>query len=170
MSTQKDIKYKFERNAKALSLKPGLGHGTGVSVTRVVDGLSCEVSEGDWTFTTDMPTQVGGKGKGPSPGALGRAALGSCLATSYMLWASKMEVTINSLEIKVEADYDDGGLFASSDSHPGYSEVRYQIKIQSPESPFEIYRFLEKAEKHNPYLDVFRRAQNCVRDVELINN
>ena len=170
MNSQKEIKNKFERNAKALTLKPNLGLGTGVSVTRIVDGLTCEVKEGDWAFKTDMPTQVGGTGNGPSPGALGRAALGSCLATSYMLWASKMDVTINGLEIKIEADYDDGGLFASSDSFPGYSEVRYQIKIQSPDSPFKIYRFLEKAEKHNPYLDIFRRAQSCKRVVELNYN
>ena len=170
MNIQKEIKNKFERNTKALALRPSLGLGTGISITRVVNGLRCEIKEVDWKFNSDMPEQVGGSGNAPSPGALGRASLGSCLATGYMMWASKLDIPIDDLEIKIEADYDDGGLFASSDSFPGYSEVRYHVKIQSPRSHKEIQEFLEKAEKHSPYLDVFKREQSCKRIVELINN
>ncbi|OUR90813.1 hypothetical protein A9Q87_12745 [Flavobacteriales bacterium 34_180_T64] len=168
MKEQDSIKHKFERNAKALSLKPNLGQGTGVSVTRITNGLSCEISEGDWKLHSDMPNQIGGNGSAPSPGVLGRAALGSCLATGYMLWASKLDVPIDKLEVCIEADYDDGALFASSNAFPGYSEVRYTVKIKSPRSLLEIEKFLDKAEQHSPYLDVFSRAQLCKRNIELI--
>ncbi len=170
MKEQTDIKSKFIRSQKALALKPSLGIGTGVSKTRIVNGLSCETREGDWLFKADMPKQVGGFASASSPGALGRAALGSCLAIGYMMWASKLDVLIDSLEVEVKADYDDGGLFDTSAAPPGYLEVRYLVRIKSPASPAEIENLLNIGDKHSPYLDVFARAQSCVREVEIIND
>ena len=170
MKEQNNIKNKFNRSQNALSLKPSLGLGTGVSKTCIVGGLSCETREGNCVFKTDMPKQVGGYNSASTPGALGRAALGSCLAIGYMMWASKLNVTIDYLEIQIEADYDDGGLFGSSDSHPGYLEVRYYVKIKSPATPQEIEHVLDLGDKHSPYLDVFSRAQTCIRHTEIIND
>ncbi len=170
MKEQDDIKSKFDRNNKALTLKPSLGLGTGVSKTRIVNGLSCETIEGDWVFKADMPKQAGGYGTASSPGALGRAALGSCLAIGYMMWASKLDVIIDSLEVEIETDYDDGGLFGSSDSYPGYSEIRYLVRIKSPASSKEIEEVLDLGDKHSPFLDVFSRAQSCKRQIEIIND
>jgi uncharacterized OsmC-like protein len=170
MKAQEDIKNKFLRNQKALTLKPSLGLGTGVSKTRIVNGLSCETREGDWVFKADMPKQVGGSETASSPGALGRAALGSCLAIGYMLWASKLDVAIDSLEVEIQADYDDGALFDTSQAHPGYLEIRYLVRIKSPASTDEIENLLNIGDQHSPYLDVFSRAQSCVRQVELIKS
>jgi len=170
MNEQDDIKSKFTNIQKDLALKPSLGIGTGISKTRIVNGLSCEIQEGNWLFKADMPKQVGGFASASSPGALGRAALGSCLAIGYMMWASKLDVIIDSLEVEIQADYDDGGLFDTSDAPSGYSEVRYVVRINSPASKTEIENVLNLGDKHSPYLDVFTRAQTCVRQVELIND
>jgi len=170
MKEQADIKGKFIRSQKALTLKPSLGIGTGVSKTRIVNGLSCETREGDWLFKADMPEQVGGFASASSPGALGRAALGSCLAIGYMMWASKLDVIINSLEVEIKADYDDGGLFDTSAAAPGYLEVQYNVRIKSPASLAEIENVLNSGDKHSPYLDVFSRAQNCIRRTEIIKD
>ncbi len=169
MEAQKNIKTQFERNEKTLTLKPALGIGKKVSITKLVNGLTCEIKEGDWTIKTDMPKQVGGNSSAPTPGTFGRAALGSCLASGYMMWASKLDIPIESLEIRIESDFDDGAMFGTSDALPGYSEVRYDVKIESPLSYSEINDFLDKADKHSPYLDVFSRAQPCIRNVKLIN-
>ncbi|HKK12898.1 MAG TPA: OsmC family protein [Flavobacteriaceae bacterium] len=170
MTIQDDIKSKFIRSQKALTLKPSLGLGTGVSKTHIVNGLSCETREGDWIFRADMPKQVGGSATASSPGALGRAALGSCLAIGYMLWASKLDVPIDSLEVEIQADYDDGALFGTSDNPPGYLEIRYLVRIKSPASADEIENLLNIGDQHSPYLDVFSRAQSCVRTIQLIKD
>jgi uncharacterized OsmC-like protein len=170
MNQQIKIKEKFERNEKALSLKPSIGLGKGISTIRITDGLQCQIKEGNWELKTDMPEQIGGTGNAPSPGILGRAAFGSCLATGYMLWASKLDISINELEIIVEADYDDGALFGTSIKPAGYKEVHYSIKISSPNSHEEIEDFLNIADRHSPYLDVFTREQTCIRKLEITNN
>ena len=166
MKEQVDIKNKFIRTQKALTLKPSLGLSTGISKTRIINGLTCETREGEWVFKTDMPKQVGGNATASSPGALGRAALGSCLAIGFMLWASKLDVPIESLEVEIQADYDDGALFDTSDNYPGYLEIRYIIKVKSPSSLEDIEHLINVGEKHSPYLDVFSRAQSCVRQLE----
>jgi len=169
MESQTEIKNKFGRNVKALTLRPMLGFGKAISTIRITNGLSCEIKEGDWELKTDMPKQVGGNSSAPSPGVLGRAALGSCLASGYIMWASNLDIVIDSLEIQIEADYDDGALFGTLDVPAGYSNIQYHVKIKSPHSREEIETFLDLADKHSPYLDVFSRAQSCKRKLELNN-
>src|SRR5688572_6874814 len=99
MSSQSaKIKAAIERSRKAMSLKPSLGLGTGISKSRIVDGLRCEITEGKWTLHTDMPEGGGGEASAPTPGVFGRAALGSCLAIGYAMKAAERSITLNSVE------------------------------------------------------------------------
>jgi uncharacterized OsmC-like protein len=160
----------FDRSAKALALRPSLGRGTGVSRTRIHKGLTCQIEDGPWKLTADMPTSVGGDGSAPTPGVYGRAALGSCLAIGYMLWAAKLDVPIAAIDVQVEADYDDGALFGVSDSPPGYLEVRYTVTVETNAPDSDVQRVLDEGDAHSPYLDVFRRAQTCRREVRLVSS
>lgn len=164
-----DIRVAFERSARALTLRPSLGQSTGVSRTRIRQGLTCEIEEGSWKLVADMPVQVGGNGAAPTPGVFGRAALGSCLAIGYMLYAAKLGVPISGIEVEVQADYDDGALFGVSESPPGYLEVRYVVTVESAAPESDIQRVLDEGDAHSPYLDVFRRGQACRRSVRIVS-
>ena len=50
---------------------------------------------------------------------------------------------------------------------PGYTEVRYQISIDSPAPAGRAHRLLDLVERHSPYLDVFGRAMPLRRAVRL---
>ena len=138
MEPRASIKRKIERISQALTLKPSRGLGTGISTSRIENGLSCQVHEGDWTMKVDMPSQVGGNDSAPVPGFFGRGALGSCLAIGFKMFASKLGVHIDSIEVEVQADWDDGGLFGTSGSPPGYLEVRYRFRVESSASEDKI--------------------------------
>ncbi|MFI5186813.1 MAG: OsmC family protein [Chitinophagales bacterium] len=170
MSELKKIKLAVERSTKALTLKPSLGLGTGISKTRITSGLSCKIQEGSWKLAADMPEPIGGNGMAPTPGVYGRAALGSCLAIGYMLAAAKMNIPVLALEVEVQADFDDGALLGTADVNPGYSEVRYSITIESEAAEEDIVKMLDEADDHSPYLDVFSRAQNCKRTVHIVSS
>lgn len=165
MSVQQKIKEAVSRSTKALSLKPSLGLGTGISKTKIINGLTCEITEGNYKLIADMPESVGGNAAGPTPGVYGRAALGSCLAIGYMMKASEMNIKIDSLEVEVQADYDDGALFGTSAAARGYLEIRYTVTIESDAGEKEILQMLDEGDKHSPYLDVFSREQKCIRNV-----
>ena len=170
MSAPETIATAFQRTAKALTLRPSLGHGTGTSISRIRNGLTCEIEEGPWKLVSDMPTQVGGNAAGPTPGVYGRAALGSCLAIGYMMYAAKLGVPISSMQVEVQADYDDGPLFGVGDMPPGYLEVRYTVTIESSAPEADIVRVVDEGDLHSPYLDIFKRSQKCVRDVKIIRD
>lgn len=161
------IKTAFERIASALTERPELGRGTGVTKARIREGLVCDIEAGPWHVVADMPKTAGGTELGPTPGFYGRAALGSCLAIGYMMRAAKMGVPIRALEVEVQADYDDAALFGVSDTPPGYSEIRYIVTVESSASEADVRRVLDEADRHSPYLDVFARAQKCTRTLNL---
>jgi uncharacterized OsmC-like protein len=170
MPVNEQIKSAVARVSAALTQRPALGRSTGKSVTRIKDGLTCEIKEGDWTFVADMPGNVGGNAAGPTPGVFGRAALGSCLAVGYMMKAAAMNIPINSLEVEVQADFDDGALFgvAAPEVPPGYLEVRYSVTVDSDAPEELVLAMLDEADRHSPYLDIFSRAQTCRRQVHII--
>lgn len=162
------IKTAFERQARALSLRSGIGQGTAVTKVAVRDGLTCDIEDGRWQLTADMSEKHGGNGAGPDPGVFGRAALASCLAMSYVRWAAKLDVPLNNVEVEVQADYDARGEMGVGDVSPAYSEVRYLVMIDSPASEAEITRLLDTADAHTPYLNIFSQPQNVRRQVKIL--
>ena len=120
-------------------------------------------------MNADMPAGVGGNGLGPTPGVYGRAALGSCLAIGYMMKAAELEIPIISLEVEVEADFDNGALFGTADKNvpAGYLEIRYTVNIESDAANEKIMQLLDDGDAHSPYLDTFTRAQKCIRKVNI---
>ena len=169
MSSTQKIKDAFNRVSQALTAKPSLGFGTRTSKARLVNGLTCEITEGNWKLSADMAEAAGGNGTAPTPGVYGRAALASCLAISYRMYASKMDVAIDAIEVEVEADFDDGALFGTADVRAGYLEVRYSVTIESAEPEATILKLLDEADRHSPYLDVFANGQKCVRRVNIVS-
>lgn len=162
------IRIAVERATKALTLRPSLGQSTGISRTRIKQGLTCEIEEGPWKLVADMPAQIGGDGTAPTPGVFGRAAFGSCLAIGYMLQAARLGVPIASLEVEVQADYDDGALLGVSDAPPGYTAVRYAVTVESNAPESDVRRVIDEGDTHSPYLDVFSRAQACTRTLRIL--
>jgi uncharacterized OsmC-like protein len=155
---QDQIKTALERAAKAMSLRDTVGKGTATTSVRLTEGLVCQVEEGEWRLTTDMSPKMGGNGTAPNPGVLGRAALGTCFATSFAMWAARKGVTFESVNVDVEADYDARGELGVDDSvPPGYLGIRFGIHVVSNEPEPRIQELLEVTERHTSWLDLMRR-------------
>lgn len=161
------IKEAFERNAKAISLRPSVGQGTAKTRVTLRDGLMCEVEDGRWKMAVDASVKSGGDGQAPDPGVYGRAALGSCLAIGYAMWAAKLGVTFDSLTVEVQADYDSGGSHGVTDVPPGYRQVRYIVTVESDAPEADVMRALDEADAHSPYRDVFTRPIDVRREVNI---
>jgi uncharacterized OsmC-like protein len=161
------IRTTFERSIKAISLRPTVGRKTAVSRTRLADGLECEVEEGRWRLVSDLSEKGGGSGSGPDSGVLGRAALGTCLAMGVKMWAAYRGVPVAAVEVEVETDFDAGAQYGVGDSPPGFTEVRYSIRVESGASESDVAAVIEEAERCSPWLDVFSRGQTMRRNVTI---
>ena len=161
------IKEAFDKIVAVLEREPARGRGTGVTTARLREGLTCDVESGPFRFVADLPSTAGGDGRGPTPGMYGRAALASCLAMGYAMRAARAGIVLTELEVEVAADYDDGSLFGVNDRPAGYSAVRWTVRVASSAPEAELLAVLDDADAHSPYLDVFRRAQQCTRTVAI---
>lgn len=161
------IKQLFERTQDALRAKPFIGLKTATSVTRMINGTTCEISEGKWSLTADLSEKVGGNGIGPDSGVFGRAAFGSCAAISYVLWAAKFGVTLDSLEVTVETDADNSGLYDAADVPAGYLRARSTIRVDSTDPVEKVLAVFDKGDKHSPYHEFWSRAVDIERKIIL---
>ena len=161
------VRTTFERNAKALELRPAVGQGTAVTRVRLRAGLACDIEEGKWKLTAGMSPKSGGNDDEPNPGILGRATLGTCLAMSYGLWAAKLGVPLTSLEVEVQADYDSRGMYGVGGVAPGYERIRYIVTVESEAPDDEVMRLLDESDSHCDFLHVFRHPQDVRREVRI---
>ncbi len=167
MADQQQLRDLLERNAKAVTLRPSVGQGTATTRVHLKADLECVVEEGPWKMVVGVGEKSGGNNAGPNPGILGRGALGSCLAVGYAMWAARLGVPIQSLDVDVEADYDRRGeLGVADDVPPGYTQVRYRVTVTSPAPEEDVRRMIDIADKYSPYRDVYARAHD-VRRTEL---
>ena len=167
MADRTTIQAAFTRNAQLLTARPGIGRKTDITTVRLRDGLTCEIEDGPWRLTADLAPKCGGNGAGPTPGTFGRAALGSCLAICYAMWAAALDVPLTHVEVQVQADSDARGLYGIDETPAGYTDMRYIVCIDSPASHEAIMRVIDTAEAHSPYFDVFTQPHKIIRDVRI---
>lgn len=168
MQSQDDVRSALERNVKAVTLRPSVGQGTAVTKVRLRDGLACDVEEGAWKFTVGMTQKYGGTNEGPNPGVFGRAALGSCLAIGYSMWAARLNVPVTSLDVEIHADYDVRGELGVDDAvRPGYSAIRYVVTVETDAPEEEVMRMLDTADRHSSWLDDLANPVPVAREVRL---
>jgi len=83
------------------------------------------------------------------------------------MWAARLGIPVDAVEVEVQADFDARGELGVGDALPGYREVRRVVSIDSPAPEADLRELVETAERHSPYLDVFGRAQSMRRVLRL---
>lgn len=143
------IKEAFQRNEQALLRQPLLGQKSGTVKVRLENGLRCEVEGSGWKFTSDMSVKVGGEQSAPPPGFYVAGALGSCIAIMAKMWASKLDIPIESIEIDVSYEADMSMLFGVNGVPAHWKKIAYSASVDSPASEEDIQKVLELAHKHS---------------------
>jgi uncharacterized OsmC-like protein len=168
MQGDEQVRASLERNVRAVSTRSNIGRGVASTKAVLRPGLDCTVTEGEHSLKLAMTPKYGGTGDGPNPGVLGRAALASCLAITYGMWAARLGVPFDSLEVDVEADYDVRGELGVDEAiRPGYSAMRYVVTVTSASAEAEVLRVLDAADRHSSYLDIFAHGVPLTREVRL---
>jgi uncharacterized OsmC-like protein len=168
MATSEKIKQRFERNARAVKLRPSVGQYTSKTSVRMREGLTCEIEDGPWSLLADLGEKSGGESAGPTPGTYGRAAIGSCLAMACLQWAAKRDVAIEGIEIEVETDADEAGAYGVADVPAGYAQVRCSVTVRSSAPQAQVRSVVDEATRHCLFWDVFERAIDLKRELRIL--
>ena len=141
-----------------------------VARCRIEEGLSCIAVAPDGTeVKTDMPPGVGGGGSAPSPGWLMRAGLASCDATAIAMRAAQLGVHLTELEVIVDSESDDRGIFGMDETPAGPISVRTRIRIAAKDvDQDKLSEMLQWVEEHSPVADAIRRSVPMTTDIEFV--
>lgn len=160
MASREQIRDALERATKTVTLKPSVGQRVYVNTAVIENGLTCRVQEKNHVLTADLPPSMGGEDCGPSPSALLRAALSSCVAMGVKMWAARRDVAIDRVEVRVETDVDARGQFGVAEEiAPGFEGVRIHIHVESPADPDLVRDIIQTSLRFSPLMDAFRKAQ-----------
>ena len=120
----------------------------------LIDGLRMDIDIRKHRITVDEPRGLGGTDEGPNPVELVLASLATCQAITYRVWAMKLGVALDSVNVEADGDIDLRGFFGVDDSvRPGFSAVRLRVRLDGPESTARYQELADAVDGHCPVLD-----------------
>jgi uncharacterized OsmC-like protein len=152
------VEHAVKRAARYLRVYPEQGWRTAATEATLVDGLRCEIREGDVRIVADLSPKSGGEGAGPNPGTLGRGALAACVAMNLAMRAALLQIPLRAVRVRVEADYDARGEYVPGACEPGYRQVRVAVTVESDAPREAVDQALAEMEATTAFLGTFRRA------------
>jgi uncharacterized OsmC-like protein len=166
MATPHEIKAALERASNTVSLKPAIGQRTYVTTAVLETGLVCRTEEKKHAITADLHPAMGGDDCGPSPAAIFRAALSSCIAVGVKMWAARKDVEVDRIEVRVETDVDARGQFGlAEDVPPGFGAIRMNIHVDSQADPARVREVVDLSLRLSPLIDAITRPQSLTTHV-----
>ena len=108
----------------------------------------------DHQFVVDEPAELGGDDAGANPVEHLLAALGSCQVITYQVWAQKLGLALDNVEIDLAGDIDLRGFFGlDPDVRAGFQTITATIRITGPEEQARYDELIATVEKHCPVGD-----------------
>lgn len=156
------------RARHTVTLRPQRGQRTYRSIASIIDGTTCRTTEGNHTFTIDVPTSVGGTDVGPSPNVFLRAALSSCVAIGIKQWAALHEIDVTSVDVVLDMRVDARGQLGVSESAaPGFESVNIAIDLETNHPAEAVEAMVSEALRYSPLIDVLKRPQTLDATVKV---
>jgi len=108
-------------------------------------------------FTVDEPEALGGGNVAANPAEYALAALGSCQAITYQVWAAQLGIKLDKVDIGIDGDIDLRGFLGIDDQiRAGFNAVRIRVSLSGPEPPARYEELAAAVDAHCPILDLFR--------------
>jgi len=118
------------------------------------------------TLTVDEPEALGGANAAANRVEYALAALGSCQAVTYRVWAAQLGIKLDKVEIGIDGDIDLRGFFDIGDGiRPDFNAVRIRVSLSGPESDGRYKELAAVVDAHCPVLDLFRNVVSVQREL-----
>ena len=124
--------------------------------TTLVTGTATEVTvqAGAHRFTIDEPAGLGGTDKGANPVEHLLGALGACQVITFQVWADKLGIAVEEIDIALTGELDLRGFFGiDPDVRPGFSSIDVAVQLTGPETAERYQELVDAVERHCPVLD-----------------
>ncbi|MDX6647913.1 MAG: hypothetical protein QOK40_3640 [Miltoncostaeaceae bacterium] len=120
------------------------------------DAFRCDTTMRKHAMVIDEPKRLGGTDEGPSPVDLALAALASCQAITYRVWAHRLGIELGRVQVEVSGDLDQRGFFGTEEGvRAGYGALRVRVSCEGPETQERYRELAEIVDQHCPLLDMY---------------
>ncbi len=111
-------------------------------------------------YVVDEPPALLGDDTAPNPSEASLAALGSCLAVGIHANAVARGITIQKLELELEADINITAVWGTGDTSPkpvGFDAVRVKVDLEADAPKAELDDLIAHATKWSPVANTFMK-------------
>ncbi|GAB3793437.1 OsmC family protein [Virgibacillus kimchii] len=123
------------------------------ATAKLQEGVQVKVKARNFEVIIDEPKNLGGTDTGMNPVELLLSALGSCQAIVAAVYAEKFEIEFDDFWVELEGDLDPDGFLGNPEIKKGYSEIRYNIHIDTDAPKEKVEEFVAFIEKTCPVGD-----------------
>jgi uncharacterized OsmC-like protein len=130
------------------------------------EAFRCDTTMRKHGMVIDEPKRLGGTDEGPSPIDLALAALASCQAITYRVWAHRLGIALGRVHVEVSGDIDQRGFFGTADGvRAGYGALRVRVSCEGPETQERYRELAEIVDQHCPLLDMYTNPVAVEREL-----
>lgn len=159
--TERDVRFARATRAWGERLDADLANATiGVRASgRAAGAVATRVRAGRHEFVIDEPLALAGDDAGPSPVEYALGALIGCQVVVYRLYASRLGIEVDDIEITASGTLDVRGLFGVDEQvRPGFQGIELDVRVTGPEPRERYQALLDEVDRHCPVLDLFQHA------------
>ena len=167
--TSAGLKDLYERKRRAMLRRPSFARTSGQAHVRLRNAFWCEVEEATWRTRIDQSVEDGGGGTAPHPGQMMRAALVACLAMGYRIWAARLDVELDQIEVDVLCETDVRGQMGLADVPVGWQRIVVDVCIASRASDADVGRVVETADRLSPLLANLSPAIERIHHLRIVH-
>ena len=147
------------RAIRVYTQRPDKARAHTKGTAQVLDGLGCRYEEEGTEIAIDMPFAIGGQNEGPSPGFFGRAALSSCVAIGIKMMATREDIALDQVNVRIDQDWDNRGVLAVGGAETVARASTLVIDLLGPASKEALTHLVSRALEVDPWFLAYRDAQ-----------
>lgn len=153
------FEHRLDELTDALTLNPSAAAVDHLAIAGMVGRCEVVVCVDGHHVGSDQPRALGGTDRAPSPTKLLLAALAACTAQTYRIWAARLGMRLDEVEVGVRATQDvRGQLGVQPGVRSGLEGIELEVLLRGPEprGAYECLRHL--ADAHSPVRDLLAHA------------
>lgn len=139
--------------AEVVKEDPEKAKFTFATTTTWRDGAVTETRARDNVIVADEPEVLGGTDSAPDPVEFLLASLASCVSIGLVTQAAKRGIELRDFEIDVEGDLDVRGYLGDRGVRPGFTDIRYTVRVDAAAPTDEVAEILRTVEETSPMFD-----------------
>ncbi|ADU51859.1 OsmC family protein [Thermaerobacter marianensis DSM 12885] len=161
----------FEDFIRKVQENPDAARYTFRTVTYWEGGAVSRTVARNFEIKADEPSDLGGTDSAPDPVELLLASLATCFAIGFVTQAARRGIDFRNLQVVTEGDIDLRGYLGLDPAvRPGYSRIRYTVKVDPDADPQVLEELRQLAHRLSPMIETVTHGVPVEGRIEVVDS